>query len=352
MKIAIDTSPVSKSSSSAHKVRGVGSYIKMLVENLQKIDKKNVYEFVEDGNFPKDADLIHYPYFDPFFLTLPLKLPKKFVVTVHDLTPLVFPQHFPAGIKGNFTWQVQKKLLRRADAVVADSDCSGRDIASIAKVEQKKIKTVYLAADKKYKKINSRELGTQKILKQYNLPEEFVLYVGDATWNKNLPRLIEAIKKTKLPLVLIGKVWSGVSDDIPDNPWNMDLKRVFSEIEQDQNFIRPGFVTDEDLVKIYNLARVLVMPSVYEGFGLPVLEAMSCGCPVVTTREGSLPEVGGNAVYYVDAHDSQNIADGILALASDEKLRDEFSKRGLVQAKKFTTARSIGELVKIYEGII
>src|SRR3989344_6832143 len=140
MKVAIDISPISKSSTSAHKVRGVGMYINFLVENLAKYDQKNEYIFVEDCKFPKDADLIHYPYFDPFFRTLPLRLNQKFVVTVHDLTPLVFPTHFPAGIRGKINWQIQKNLLKKAAFVIADSKCSKKDIEKLAGVEGEKIK--------------------------------------------------------------------------------------------------------------------------------------------------------------------------------------------------------------------
>src|SRR3990172_5753261 len=128
MKIAIDTSPISKNSTSAHKVRGVGAYINMLVRHLPKFDKKNEYFFVENKIFPSDIDLIHFPYFDPFFITLPDKFQTKSIVTVHDLTPLVFPEHFPAGIRGRIKWLIQKSRLKKVDLIITVSDCSGRDV--------------------------------------------------------------------------------------------------------------------------------------------------------------------------------------------------------------------------------
>ncbi len=348
MKIAIDISPVIKSSNSAHKVRGVGAYINMLIQNLAKYDGKNEYVFVEDKSFPKNADLIHYPYFDPFFLTLPFKSPQKFVVTVHDLTPIAFPDHFPAGFKGNMKWQVQKRLLKKASCVITDSNCSKKDIQRIIGVSDNKVKTVYLAADQTFKKLKLDEIKTSQIQKKYNLPESFILYVGDATWNKNLSRLVEAVKKTNVTLVMVGKIWGSQMSDVSSNKWNDDLKKVLREINTTQ-FVKLGFVPNVDLIKIYNLASALVMPSIYEGFGLPVLEAMNCGCPVITTKEGSLEEVGGNAVYYVDALDSKDIANGISKLINDGKLRQELSEKGLKQAEIFTVKKSIKDLVTIYE---
>ena len=202
MRIAVDISPISKSSTSAHKVRGVGAYINMLVDNLKRIDNANEYAFVEDKRFPENVDLIHYPYFDPFFKTLPISA-KKFVVTIHDLTPLVFPQHFPSGVKGKINWQIQKQILKKAAKIVTDSDRSGEDVQRLVGVSQDKVQTVYLAVDKNFKKISDKK-ELNKVSEKYNLPKEFLLYVGDATWNKNLPRLIEAVKNTKHKLVIVG----------------------------------------------------------------------------------------------------------------------------------------------------
>ena len=359
MKIAIDTSPVSESSDSAHKVRGVGAYIHMLVTHLPKFDKKNKYVFVEDKNFPSDADLIHYPYFDPFFITLPSKFQAKTIVTVHDLTPLVFPSHFPSGIRGKIKWLIQKSRLKKADLVITDSDSSKKDVGNIVGISEDKLRTVYLAANPKFRKLSNVN-GQLSIVKKFSLPENFLLYVGDATWNKNLTNLVSAVKKTKHKLALAGKVWppaqrasgpegSNSVTDISNNPWNDDLKKVLKVIEGDDQFIRLGFVSDEDLVKLYNIATALIMPSIYEGFGLPVLEALECGCPVISSKGGSLVEVGGDAVYYVDYGSEDNIADGIEKIFSDSKLRADFIRRGFTQAKKFSVEKMMKDLIDIYE---
>lgn len=346
MRVAIDISPLS----SGHRVRGIGSYVKMIKDNIGKFDKSNEYMFVDDKKFPSDIDLIHYPYFDPFFITLPRKFQTKTIVTVHDLTPLVFPKHFPVGIRGKIKWLIQKSRLKKADLIITDSNCSGRDVGDIVGIPEDKIRTVYLAAGEKFVKLDKGS-WTLDIRKKYSLPEQFLLYVGDVTWNKNLPRLIQAVKKTKHKLVLIGKIWSSSISEISNNPWDKDLKFVLKEIENDEQFVKLGFVPDEDLVKICNLATALIMPSIYEGFGLPVLEAMNCGCPVICSRAGSLPEVAGDAALYVDPENRESIKEAIEKIFSTPALRDELKKKGLEQSKRFSSEKMMRDLIKIYEEV-
>lgn len=349
MKIAIDISPISKNSSSMHKVRGVGIYINMLVNNLQKFDDKNEYFFIENNNFPEKVDLIHYPYFDPFFLTLPNKFNNKTVVTVHDLTPLLFPKYFPAGILGKTKWFMQKNRLKKASYIVTDSDSSKKDIQKLVGIPNTKIRTSYLAVGEYFKPIKNEKIK-KNIKQKFSLPDKFLLYVGDATWNKNLPRLISAVKKTEYKLVLVGKVWSGSANLISNNPWNNDLRQVTKEIDGDSQFLRLGFVSDDDLVGLYNLASALLMPSLYEGFGLPVLEAFSCGCPVVASDRGSLKEVASSAALIVDPEDEQQIVNSIKKIF-ESKIALEFSKKGLLQSKKFSISNMMSSLIRVYEEV-
>src|SRR5690606_743268 len=152
---------------------------------------------------PEDVDIIHYPYFDPFFLTLPLKKRVKTIVTVHDLTPLVFPDAFPAGIKGKLSWQVQKYSLKSASAIIADSEASKKDIIRLTGIDSNKIHVVYLAAGEEFERLQLSDTRNKELRKKYKLPENFLLYVGDVTWNKNLPRLLDAIEEANVPLVMI-----------------------------------------------------------------------------------------------------------------------------------------------------
>lgn len=345
MKIAVDIAPIK--TESLHKFRGSGSYINLLYNHLGEFDKKNSYLFF-NKKLDKKVDLVHYPYFDPFFLTLPFIKKTKSIVTIHDLIPIIFPERFPAGIRGKLKWLVQSAIVKQMDAVITDSEASRRDIIRILGINPEKIFKIYLCVDKTFKIINDRELKN-KIIKKYNLPSKFVLYVGDVTWNKNLPRLVGAIRKTKIPLVLIGKAL--INKQIKLNEWNKDLIDFQKEIEKDTRFIRLGFVPGEDLVVIYNLATALVMPSLYEGFGLPVLEAMSCGCPVITSEEGSLPEIAGEAAFYVKAEDINSISDGIIEVFNNGDLELKLRQKSLLQAKKFSCEKTLKKTVEVYEKV-
>lgn len=347
MKIAIDISPLQ----TEHKVRGVGFYLNHLKNALIKYFPENKFIFFTNENeIPKDTDLVHYPYFEPFFVTLPFFKKYKIVITVHDLTPLVFPKHFPAGIKGNLSWQIQKINLKNSDAIITDSDSSTRDVYKYTGIPVEKINTVYLAASEDYRQVKNT-LILHRIKVKYNLPKKFVLYVGDVTWNKNLPRLVRAVKELNIPLVMVGKTITQKDFD-RTNTWNKDLVEVQKITDGDKNFIKLGFIPTDELVAIYNLATVFVFPSLYEGFGLPVVEAMQCGIPVITTKSGSLSEIVGDAAYFVNPYLTQNIADGILEVFNSKKLQTELSKKGLQQAKKFSWQKTAENTVKVYEKVL
>lgn len=349
MRIAIDISPLQKGHFIQHRVRGIGFYIEYLKKELLERYPQHNYTFYTRGeNLPNDINIIHIPYFEPFFISLPISKKFKTVVTIHDLTPLVFSKYFPSGIKGKLKWEIQKVLLKKVDAIIADSESSKKDIIKYAGISEKKINVVYLAAGDEFKKIETEKLRIDDVKKKYNLPEKFVLYVGDVTWNKNLPRLLEAIKKINIPLVMVGKALIEENYD-KTNLWNQDLVKVQQMVKENKKILCLGFVPTEDLVILYNIATVFVMTSLYEGFGLPILEAMSCGCPVVTTKEGSLSEIAGEAALYVDAYDSESISRGIENLYKDANLREVFSKKGLKQAKNFTWQKTAMETIKIYE---
>ncbi len=346
MKVAIDVSPLS----SGHKVRGVGFYLQNLKEALLNYHSEHDYIFFENyKNLPKDVDLVHFPYFEPFKLSLPFKKKYKTVVTVHDLTPTVFKNHFPPGFKGELKWQVQKRSLENVDGIITDSTASKNDIQKIVGAPSDKIFVVYLAASADFHKLE--DLKTADIIfDKYKIPKDFILYVGDVTWNKNLVRIVEAVKKTKFNLVLVGKAIANRKYD-RKNLWNRDLIRVQELISESQRFFPVGFVPNEDLNFLYNRASLLLMPSIYEGFGLPVIEAMQAGTPVVSSKEGSLLEVAGDAAFFVDAFDDYSISLGIIKLMGDRKLREELAEKGLERAKEFSWKKTADRTVEIYEQI-
>ena len=351
MKIAIDVSPIEGKGLIQHRVRGTGFYTKNLTEALLKYDTHNKYTFFTRGDkLPKNVDLVHYSYFDPFFLTLPIFSRHKTVVTVHDLTPLVFPKYFQRGLKGSFKWFIQKASMRKANLIIADSLSSKKDIVKFTGISEKKIEVIYLSQSEDFKKIEVGKIKKNEIRKKYGLPEKFALYVGDVTWNKNLPRLVEAAKKSRIPLVMVGKAL--VSEDFDKkNPWNQDLLKIQKLVEGNKNILRVGFVETDDLIALYNLATVFVMPSLYEGFGLPILEAMACGCPVITTREGSIPEVAGDAAFYTDAYDSDKIAKDMTKVFANSSLQNKLSDKGLTQSNKFSWKKTASDTLKVYRQV-
>jgi glycosyltransferase involved in cell wall biosynthesis len=351
MKVAIDISPLSDSRTLSHRVRGVGFYLQNLKDSLIKYHPENKYVFFEKrSQIPSGTQIVHYPYFEPFFRTLPVLKKYKTVVTVHDLTPLVFPGHFPSGLKGSINWQIQKFNLQRADRIITDSEKSKKDIIRYAGIPDNKIDVVYLAAGKAFASIKNEVLSI-KVRKKYKLPPKFVLYVGDATWNKNLPRLVRAISKIKVPLVMVGKTLTETEYD-KQNPWNKDLTMTQDLISNNPNATALGFVPTEDLAALYNTATCFVMPSLYEGFGLPILEAMQSSCPVITTREGSIPEVAGDAALYVEAEDEDSVADGIKKVWDNDKLQKELSEKGLTQAARFSWKKTAAQTIKAYEKVL
>jgi glycosyltransferase involved in cell wall biosynthesis len=348
MNVAIDISPLS----SGHKVRGTGFYLQHLKDALVSYFPEHKYTFFNSGDtLPENIEVVHYPYFDPFFLTLPFRKKHKIVVTVHDLTPIVFPAHFPAGMKGNLKWQMQRMRLKKVDGILTDSKASKKDIVRIVGFPEEKVDVAYLAAGEEFERLKTDEVRRKNTRMKYSLPEEFVLYVGDVTWNKNLPRLLQAVQQIDVPLVMVGK--SLVSENFDrNNKWNSDLVEVQKLAKQNDKVHLLGFVPTEDLIALYNLATVFVFPSVYEGFGLPILEAMQSGCPVIISREGCMPEVGGDAAEYFDGYNTDSLAETIKRVYSSEKLQKELREKGFTQSGKFSWKATAENTLKAYEKAI
>lgn len=357
MKIGFNISPLQNE----NKNRGTGSYTASLLSAFKKIKNANLEISQFTDKIPQDADLVHYPFFDPFFLTLPFLKSKPTVVTVHDLIPLKFPEKFPRGIKGEIKWQLQKLSLSQAQAVITDSKNSASDISLITGIASKKIYPIPLAANEIYKPITDKTI-LESIRTKYNLPERFILYVGDVNWNKNIKGLLGAFEKikyqksnikntdknSKLYLVLAGTSFK--NDLLPETK---EINLLIDELQVGSNVLKLGFVPEEDLVAIYNLAGVYVQPSFYEGFGLPVLEALSCGCPVVCSNTSSLPEVGGEAVFYFDPKNDEEMAEKISSVLNYDTVQyHSVEQIGLEWAQKFSWEKTVKETLGVYEQVL
>lgn len=266
------------SSGNHSKGRGVGFYTENLSKALGNLSGVEITE--------KDPDIIHYPFFDLFFHTLPVKKTKPTIVTIHDVTPLIMSGRYPKGIKGSFNLARQWLALQSASAIITDSENSKKDIEKYLFVPNEKIFVTPLAVDSIYEK----EVSQEKLLevkKRYNFPDKFILTVaGGPNPNKNLPSLAEVTDRLDIPLLIVGK---GMLQEIrePVHPELIDMVRL----KVYKHLILPGFVSNEDLSALYRLATLYVQPSLYEGFGLPLLEAMTAGCLIASSNSSSLPEI-------------------------------------------------------------
>jgi len=341
--IGIDVSPLY----SGHKVRGVGFYTRRLLTELKRLDGLEVKELRSREEIDQaDYHLLHFPYFTPYFFSLPWRKKRPLVVTIHDLIPVKYPDHYPPGIKGRLRWEIQKKLLKKVDLVITDSFASKYDIAELTGYPQDKIFVVYLAADTCFRVIKNRRVLTA-VKRRYHLPDQFVLYVGDLNWNKNVPGLVRACRRIGVPLVIAGK--QAVSRDYdPAHPENRDLVWLQKKARRSKKIILLGFVSSDDLAAVYNLAGLYCQPSFDEGFGLPVLEAMACGCPVVSSNRGSLPEVVGSAGLVVDP-DERSLASAIERVLRDRKERVRLVRLGREQVKEFSWLKTAKETKKVYQ---
>lgn len=285
-----------------------------------------------------DADLFHATE----HLLPPLRgVPT--VLTVHDMIFRLFPEHQK---RLNY-WYLNATMplyCRRADAIITVSESSKRDIAAHYNLDPTKVTVVYEAPAPEFVPVS--QAAIEAVRRRYGLPERFIIHVGTIEPRKNLTRLVEALHQLRdagltIPLLVVGgKGWL--------------YEGFFSRLEEldMRDAVRfPGYVPSADLPVLYNAATVAVTPSVYEGFGLPVLEAMACGTPVVSSCASSLPELGGEAARYFDPYNVEEMASTIRAAWTDGELRAEMREKGLAQAAKFTWAQAAEETLAVYDAV-
>lgn len=346
MKVGIDVSPLK----TGHQFRGIGIYTQNLLQAFKRIKITGFSsELIEKGEIPKDIDLIHYPFFDLFFLTLPFKKVKPTIVTIHDVIPLIFPQAFPLGIRGKLKLEAQKLSLKGVKGVITDSENSRKDIVDYLNFPKEKVHVVPLAPGEEFKKISDKNL-LEKTKKKYDLPDNFILYVGDVNYNKNIPGLIKAfasLKQEKLKLVLVGKAF--MNKKIKET---QEIFALVKSLNLEEKIIFLGWISSEELVAIYNQATVYCQPSFYEGFGLPVLEAMACGCPVVCADNSSLREICGQSALMVKTDTIYSIAQGLKTLLDSKAKQEELSQKGLKWVGNFSWLKTAQKTYEIYQKVV
>ncbi len=368
--------PTASDSQSA--VRGVGRYLQILKENFPNWKFSNTFH-VPSSTF--------HVFINPFFnfLQPPLimkKIAKKQIAVIHDLIPLKYPDKFPAGIRGKFNIFLNKIALRNYDFIVTDSYASKKDIIQILKLPEKKVKVIYpclpsifknnlKTQNSNVKSRPSRRAGKTKT-KNLKLEENFLnsnlknkvnntifndnnycIYVGDATWNKNLVNLAKAIKIINVSCIFVGKVFKQIQNsklkiqnnilkiknekNPLDNLWCLELKEFLKETNGDRRFIFLGYVDDYRLIKLYQQARCNILISRDEGFGFPYLEAASQNCPSILSSIPVLKEIAKDSALFVAPEKPNEIADAIAKFYFNNKTRDQFGFKAQQRSLYFST---------------
>ena len=287
-------------------------------------------------------ELINRPRPDVLFVpahVLPLAHPLPSVVTVHDLGYRHFPGAHPAGQRLYLDWSTRFSA-RAASHVIADSSATQRDLAHYYGVPAHKVSVVYPGRDEQLAWVDPAAVRAR-----YHLAPDYLLHVGTLQPRKNLSRLIEAAASLR------GQ-WPGLQLVLAGQP-GWQAGPILEQARASAEFVRLlDYVPDDDLAGLYSGARAFVFPSLYEGFGFPVLEAMACGTPVACANTSSLPEVAGDAALLVDPLDTAALAGAMARLLAEEALRAELAAKGLAQVRKFSWQRAAQETLQVLEGVV
>ena len=288
------------------------------------------------------AALVHVPYFGSPLLPL-----TRTVVTIHDLIPMILPTYRGSVLVRAYT-ALAALSARRADAIIADSECSKRDIVNRLKIDAARVRVIYLAADPRYRSIDDAA-QIEMARRKYALPEKYLLYLGGYDQRKNVRVIIAAF--ARLPefyragyrLALAGVNLGHDSEFFPDP------RRLARDANlPDDALCYVGWADEAAKPALYAGASAFLFPSLYEGFGLPPLEAMACGTPVVCANASSLPEVVGDAAIALPPDDADAWADAIRVVLTEVERRVEMRERGIAQARKFSWTRCAEETLAVY----
>jgi len=354
---------------------GIGTYIRNLLRHLARIDHDTEYvllcgeadlgvaaqlgpnfrSVLEPSPNYSIREQIHVPwvlrrerpdlYHAPHYV-LPAAINCNSVVTIHDCIHLIFPQYLPNRMAYAYARAQMWTAAHRSDCILTVSDASKRDILHLFNIPPEKIVVVYNAIDAHFS-VTPPPDAVSRVRERYQLDQRFVLYVGNIKPHKNLVRLIEAFSELRtgdledVKLLIIG-------DEISKLP---ALRHAVHRHKLHKHVRFLGYVPDDQLAVLYRLAAVFVFPSLYEGFGLPPLEAMASGTPVVVSNVSSLPEVVGDAAVLVDPHDIDSIVDGLRCVLTNPTRADDMRRKGLERSREFSWERSVARTLEVYKRI-
>lgn len=290
------------------------------------------------------VDLWHAPHFN-----VPLACRSRLVVTVHDLIPWVFAGKFFSGAKKLYFGKMMDAIRRQASKVIAVSGHTKRDLMRYFGFSEDKIRVIHEGVSEDFYPVQDDE-GIGRLKKRYGVPEgmKFILYVGLLKPHKNLETLIRAVKKLRREkkieekLVVIG----------PKDKKYPPEARALAAVASDEDLVYVPRAEFEDLPVFYNQASCLVQPSLYEGFGLPVLEAMACGTPVIVSDRASLPEIAGDAALVFAAESSPDLEKRILEMMQNDEIRAGLAEKGIERARQFSWKKMAEQTVEVYREVM
>lgn len=370
LKIAIEARPIKWSYGT-----GIGNYTNSLIHKLGELDLSNEYTFLwpEPGTtvelpFPRNHGTYYLPKDDereeieiPLWLTrervdlfhlpqngfrIPQKKSCKIVVTIHDLIPYFLPEMVRPSFLKRFTREMPY-IVEQADQIVTVSEASKSDIISVFGIEPGKITVLPSAPSAAYRPL-PQETTRRKLALKYGIKRSFILYVGGLNPRKNVAELIQAYAKINRELrdgqqlLILG----------PECKHRYRLQLLAEALGLTEEVIFPGFVPSEDLPLFYNGADLFVYPSLYEGFGLPPIEAMACGTPVITSNVSSLPEVVDHAALQVAPDDTLQLAECIFRVLNDQNLRRSLSTKGLECSANYNWDRIARQMLNLYQWVV
>jgi glycosyltransferase involved in cell wall biosynthesis len=284
-------------------------------------------------------DVFHAQFIVPPFLKC------KTVATIPDIAYEHVPQFFPAAQRALLKLLVRESA-KRADHIITVSEYSKRDLIQTYGVSPEKITVTYEGAGEEFVRLD-REKAREELARKYGIRDEFILYLGRLQARKNLARLVESYAKVRESglrhkLVLAGK---------PDSLFQPVLARI-RELKLENDIVLPGYIPAEDVPAFFNAAEVFVYVSFYEGFGLPIMEAMACGTPVITSRGTSLEEIAGDSAIHVDPMDEASIAEGLTRVLGDADLRLRLGEAGFARSRQFNFKNAAEQTIGVYERVM
>ena len=367
---------------------GVGHYTYQLIRNLLELDKKNEYVLffdfhVREKDIKKftqpNVKIKFYPFsdykkylpgayseilgtatlakekLDVLHSTSPhSRIPTgyrgKCVVTFHDLSIYKIPHCYPR-ISGAREKAVYGLMANKADRIIAVSNSTKKDVEEIFKIPSEKIDVIYSGLDKRF--FEESKISGQKVLEKYGITKKYILFLGTLEPSKNITRLLEAFAKFKektnppaggtnskfdYQLVLAGK-----------RGWlSQEYLRTIKDLGLGKDVIFTGYIVGDELVPLFRNSQFFIMPSLHEGFGMTVLEAFATGTPAIISKVSSLPEIAGDAAYYINPINTEEITEAMLKFSQNEDLRSGFRAKGSQQVKKFDWQKTARETLEIY----